>query len=104
MIEQAKETYERFNTAYDIIMEAEANKKKLNKTTKSLLEIMIQEAFEIDSELRKSLPGLNYKLKEMLKKGYLKPKEEDISPFEPVTSELFYKNFWREVGKALKGN
>jgi hypothetical protein len=79
----ARRSYEQFKKTYKLIKMFEREEFVPDKVTMSMLELFIREAFEIEPELRKNLAGLeelNSQLAEMIKKGYLKLKEDETWP------------------------
>jgi hypothetical protein len=91
MFKQAEETYKRFLTIYSVVKKYEKEKKLMNKTTHTVIESFTYDAFKIHPEIRKNLGGLESMLTEMLENGFLPLKDEDITAFDPVTRDLFWK-------------
>jgi len=101
----ARRSYEQFKKTYKLIKMFEREEFVPDKVTMSMLELFIREAFEIEPELRKNLAGLeelNSQLAEMIKKGYLKLKEDEVSLFDPATKDLFYRNERKSLENAVK--
>jgi len=48
---------------------------------------------EIHPDIRETFPGLNAELKEMYNKGYLKLSEDEITPFDSLTKEIYFNDF-----------
>jgi hypothetical protein len=94
MYRPAEETYQRFLTMYRLIKKYERDNKPMNKTTHTVIETFTYDAFKIHPEIRKGLTGLESMLTEMLEKGFLPLKEEDICFEDPVTKGLYWKHLF----------
>ena len=85
LYKEAQESYSKFKTAYKLVKESEKSNEPLENTTTEFIKRLCYDAFEIPYEIRNEInPRLNDELIEMMEKGFLKIKKEDINPFDPV--------------------
>ena len=90
MSEDAREVYATFLTGYRLVKQSEIDGKVIDDTVAKIIEGWTYDAFKIHPEIRATFLGLEDRLCEMHGLGFLEFKEDDISPFDPVTKKEYY--------------
>ena len=94
---EAEKVYNNFKTVYGLIKKSEFNNQSFGKITAKFVKGVVHEAFEIHPDIRENFPQLNGKLREMHNKGYLELSEDEISPFDSVTKEIYFNNLFNKI-------
>lgn len=104
---QAERRYESLNIWYRLVKKVErGDREDFNPTERQFLQWVCESAYEVHEELRGKLPsleGMNDKLKELLSNEYFKLEEDQISPIDPVTKDLYFSRFGDRVKGTLEG-
>ena len=103
LFSEAERTYQNLNKAYEIVRKSERSKKPIDAyCPRFMIELWTKSAFEIDPQLREvkedwgndKFPDFNEKLKYLTDKGFLNLEDEELSVFDPVTKDEFYKRLF----------
>jgi len=92
----AAESYKIFKTVYGLVKRSELNNHPFGEITTNFVKEVVHNAFEIHPDIRETFPGLNAELKEMYNKGYLKLSEDEITPFDSLTKEIYFNDFFKD--------
>jgi len=94
LFKDAKERYDKFKTGYTLVKKSEQKNQPLPIILESIVKMWCRDAFSIHPEIRETISGLNEELVEMVQKGFLELKKDEIVSYDPVTQKMYYDSLF----------